>query len=137
MQLNPTTTKKGKKGFTLIEITLVLALILGLIAILIVSIRSYLMHADRTRCILTITDTQKAVRSEANAYELNIGAPFPTSRLVPAYFATLPRCPSTNSNYQNLFSQVPAYGTLYFRCATIMTVNSGVRNHNPDPDNKW
>lgn len=59
----------SKKGFTLIEITLVLGLTLGLAAALIFGLAAFNNGADRAKCLLNIANVQKAVRSLQNLNE--------------------------------------------------------------------
>ncbi len=61
------------KGFTLIEITLVLGLTLGLAAALIFGLTAFQRGSDRAKCLLNISNTQKAVRSWANLNEVAPG----------------------------------------------------------------
>lgn len=60
-------------GFTLIEITLVLGLTLGLAAALIFGLSAFQQGADRAKCLLNIANVQKAVRSLQNLNELRPG----------------------------------------------------------------
>jgi type II secretory pathway pseudopilin PulG len=65
--------KKGQAGLTLIEVTLVIAVLLGLISVLFIGVAAYKKGSDRAKCILNISTVQKACRSYANMYEKNIG----------------------------------------------------------------
>ena len=60
MKLN--LNKKGQAGMTLIEITLVIAVLLGLISVLFIGVAAYKKGSDRAKCILNIATVQKAVR---------------------------------------------------------------------------
>lgn len=63
----------SRRGFTLIEITLVIAVFLGLISVLFVGAASYKEGTNRAKCIMTIATMQKAVRSYQNLNELEPG----------------------------------------------------------------
>src|SRR6478672_2181453 len=63
-------------GMTLIEISLVIALLLGLIAVVFLGIGSYRKGADKAKCKMQLASVQKAVRSQANFQNLNIADPF-------------------------------------------------------------
>ncbi|MEC5129447.1 type II secretion system protein [Verrucomicrobiales bacterium BCK34] len=63
----------SRRGFTLIEITLVIAVLLGLISVLFVGAASYKEGTNRAKCIMTIATVQKAVRSYQNLNELEPG----------------------------------------------------------------
>jgi len=66
MKLNHT---KKQAGLTLIEITLVIAVLLGLISVLFIGVSAYKEGSNRAKCILNISSYQKAVRSYQNLYE--------------------------------------------------------------------
>lgn len=63
----------SRKGFTLIEITLVLGLTLGLAAALIFGLAAFQRGSDRAKCLMNISNVQKAVRSWANFNEIAPG----------------------------------------------------------------
>jgi type II secretory pathway pseudopilin PulG len=63
----------SRKGFTLIEITLVLGLTLGLAAALIFGLSAFQKGSDRAKCLMNISNVQKAVRSWANLNEIAPG----------------------------------------------------------------
>lgn len=65
----------SRKGFTLIEITLVLGLTLGLAAALIFGMAAFQRGSDRAKCLLNISNVQKAVRSWANLNEIAPNTP--------------------------------------------------------------
>lgn len=60
---------KKQAGLTLIEITLVIAVLLGLISVLFIGVSAYKEGSDRAKCILNISAYQKAVRSYQNLYD--------------------------------------------------------------------
>ena len=60
-------------GFTLIELTLVIAVLLTLISVLFIGTASYKEGTNRAKCLLTISTVQKAVRAYQNLYELKAG----------------------------------------------------------------
>lgn len=120
------------KGFTLIEITLVIALILGLIAVLFVSIQAYKNGSDRARCIMNIQSVQKAVRSYANLNELNPGGSLASTQLIAtgSFLETAPVCPAAGTYTYG--TQVPEVGTLYGPCSLAET-----RSHVPTSISGW
>ena len=63
-------------GMTLIEISLVIALLLGLIAVVFLGIGSYRKGSDKAKCKMQLAAAQKAVRSQANFQNLNIADAF-------------------------------------------------------------
>lgn len=62
-------------GMTLIEISLVIALLLGLISVVFLGLGSYRKGADTARCKMQLAAVQKAVRSHANFRNLSVGDP--------------------------------------------------------------
>tara|TARA_R110002096_G_scaffold238140_7_gene429596 strand:+ start:2421 stop:2804 length:384 start_codon:yes stop_codon:yes gene_type:complete len=114
MKLNNT---KKQAGLTLIEITLVIAVLLGLISVLFIGVTAYKEGSNRSKCILNISNVQKAVRSYQNLYEKD-----PADALLTATIAgsgkmleTVPTCPS--SGVYTFGTVVPAVGTAYLSCA--------------------
>lgn len=69
-------------GFTLIEMTLVIAVLLTLISVLFIGAGSYKEGANRAKCLLTISSVQKAVRSYQNFHEMEAGDVIAYSTLV-------------------------------------------------------
>src|SRR5215208_1920912 len=61
-------------GMTLIEISLVIALLLGLIAVVFLGIGSYRKGSDKAKCKMQLAAAQKAVRSQANFQNLDQAA---------------------------------------------------------------
>ena len=83
-------------GLTLIEVTLVIALLLGLISVLFIGVKAYKKGSDRAKCLMTSATVQKAVRSYQNLYNLSAGDPLVhTVSLVGTgkMFETVPACP--------------------------------------------
>ena len=91
---------KKQAGLTLIEITLVIAVLLGLISVLFIGVSAYKEGSNRAKCILNISSYQKAVRSYQNLYEksatdtYDVADVAATGKLLEA----LPTCPS-NGDY--------------------------------------
>lgn len=107
-----------KRGFTLIEITMVIALLILLIGILTLSMRAYKDGADRAGCLLTQSNVQKAVRSEAALRNLSEGDPLAVSTLQGPrkYFDVVPTgCPARGT--YTFLGTVPAPGVPYVRCS--------------------
>lgn len=118
MKLLKQKTHAVNSGFTLIEITMVIALIIGLIAILTLSMRAYKDGSDKAGCLMTLANVQKAVRSEAALKDIYEGEALLPAQLVGArkYFAVMPTTCQGRGTYGYL-GTVPAPGTLYARCS--------------------
>jgi type II secretory pathway pseudopilin PulG len=113
--------KQNAAGFTLIEISLVIALLLGLIAVVFLGLGNYRKGADQAKCKMQLAAVQKAVRSHANMQNLTAG----TSPLVAAddvfgpglVMEIEPTCPADGTDY-TWAGVVPAVGVSYGTCDT-------------------
>ena len=129
-------TKINKQaGLTLIEVTLVIAVLLGLISVLFIGVSAYKEGSNRAKCILNISNVQKAVRSYQNLYELSPGGTLASTTIIGTgkMLETSPVCSSTGGAYTYL-SVVPAVGTAYVTCALAGTDES---QHNPTSLTGW
>lgn len=114
MKLNNT---KKQAGLTLIEITLVIAVLLGLISVLFIGVSAYKEGSNRSKCILNISNVQKAVRSYQNLYEKNVGDAITKETIAGTgkMLETEPKCPS-----QGVYAwaaTIPAVGTAHLTCS--------------------
>jgi len=121
MKLN---NNKKQTGLTLIEITLVIAVLLGLISVLFIGVSAYKEGSNRAKCILNISSYQKAVRSYQNLYEIpsagddavyDVADIAGTGKLLETY----PTCPSAGtytpaSDGADL--SIPGVGTAALTC---------------------
>lgn len=104
-------------GMTLIEISLVIALLLGLIAVVFLGIGSYRQGADKAKCKMQLAAVQKAVRSGANMQNLTVNDPLvaATSVFGPGLLMeSAPICPSGGA--YTWTDDVPAVGTPFGNC---------------------
>lgn len=106
----------NRSGMTLIEISLVIALVLGLIAVVFLGLGSYRQGADRAKCKMQLAAVQKAVRSGANMQNLNIGATLAEASVFGAglLMENAPVCPSGGA--YTWLGTVPTLGTPYGNC---------------------
>ena len=123
---------KKQAGLTLIEVTLVIAVLLGLISVLFIGVSAYKEGSNRAKCILNISNVQKATRSYQNLYEKSVG-----DVLVEATIAgtgkmleTVPTCPSAGT--YTWLGTIPAVGTPYLSCSL-----AGTSNHVPSSLTGW
>lgn len=107
-------------GMTLIEISLVIALLLGLIAVVFMGLGTYRQGADKAKCKMQLSAVQKAVRSGANMQNLAIGATLASTDVFGAgkLMETMPACPGDSSAYTWL-GTVPTVGTPYGNCTNV------------------
>jgi prepilin-type N-terminal cleavage/methylation domain-containing protein len=140
-------SKKG--GFSLLELTVVIAVLLSLTTVLVLGARAWKNGADRTCCILTIRNVQTSVRSYQNLYGYNAGGmPYAeggTQDIAAHMFAKgyitgktydevqgFAAC-SGGGNYSRLHPDVfPAPGDLYIKCSLATE-----QDHMLDPGPEW
>jgi type II secretory pathway pseudopilin PulG len=118
MKYNPILRSKKAAGFTLIEISLVIALLLGLIAVVFIGLGSYREGSNKAQCKMQLAAVQKAVRSYANMNNIVIDAAgtIPDTHLEDGtIMAVKPVCPSGGTyTYKAL---APAVGIPYADCS--------------------
>lgn len=113
-----TNTKWARqRGTTLIELSVVIAVILLLVGVLFIGVQAWRDGANRAACLVNQSSWQKAARGYENINLLNPGAALPHANLVgPAlYFGALPICPSAGAyTYADV---VPVTGVEYLTCS--------------------
>jgi hypothetical protein len=116
----------NRSGMTLIEISLVIALLLGLIAVVFLGIGSYRAGADKAKCKMQLASVQKAVRAGSNFQALEIGDALADTSVFGAglMMASAPTCPS--GGVITWAATVPAIGTPYGNCAYVLGGTSHV-----------
>lgn len=129
------TKNNSQAGLTLIEITLVIAVLLGLISVLFIGVSAYKEGSNRAKCILNISNVQKAVRSYQNLYELEVADALANATIMGTgkMLETVPGCPTTTGTYTFL-AVVPAIGTPYLTCSLA---GSAASQHNPSSVSGW
>ena len=111
---------KRQKGMTLIEITLVIAILLGLIAVLFIGISAYKKGADNAKCILQMATIQKLIISYGNLNGLSSAAPASIADLIAdQYISAAPKCPQLNASYTELLA-LPDSSTAYLTCPNAL-----------------
>ena len=107
-------------GYTLIEVTTVITVILGLIIVLYVQFKAYKEGADRAACIQNIATVQRAIRSYGNLFEYYPGDSVPglKSRFIGIgkFVEEEPECPD-DGTYTFLEDTMPMPGALYIDCS--------------------
>jgi type II secretory pathway pseudopilin PulG len=114
---------KKQAGLTLIEVTLVIAVLLGLISVLFIGVSAYREGSNRAKCILNISNVQKAVRSYQNLYELSPGDTLASTTIIGTgrMLETAPACGSGGTYTYG--AAVPAVGSAYASCSLAATLN--------------
>lgn len=110
---------KNLRAQTLIELTLVISVLLGLIAVLFIGVRAYRRGTDRAVCIQNIASAQKAVRSLGNLRDLGPGdtvAGLRSELIGPGKFVPQePDCPG-GGTYSDNGDVLPDPGIPYLSC---------------------
>jgi type II secretory pathway pseudopilin PulG len=126
------TKNNSQAGLTLIEIALVIAVLLGLISVLFIGVSAYKEGSNRAKCILNISNVQKAVRSYQNLYELAVTDALANATIMGSgkMLETVPSCPSAGT--YTFETTVPATGTPYLTCGLSATAQ-----HAPSSVSGW
>jgi type II secretory pathway pseudopilin PulG len=114
-QLNTTNQQVGQSGTTLIELSVVIAVLLLLVGVLFIGITAWKNGANTAACIINLSSIQKAARGYANMNQLNTGASLPVATLTSAgFWVTVPTCPAGGGYTPK--NVVPSQGTAYMTC---------------------
>ena len=110
---------------TLIEITLVIAILLGLIAILFLGISAYKKGADRSKCILQMATIEKIAISHGNMFGINPGGALANALLVSeGYLPAAYTCPDTGTyTYTDTHPTGSAGTPAYTSCSNAAPVH--------------
>jgi type II secretory pathway pseudopilin PulG len=114
----------GQRGTTLIELSVVIAVLLLLVGVLFIGVNAWKTGSNTAACIINLSSIQKAARGYQNMNGLATAAPLPVTTLTGAgFWMTLPTCP-TGVAYVFL-TTVPVTGVAYATCP--------VSSHVPSP----
>jgi prepilin-type N-terminal cleavage/methylation domain-containing protein len=118
-----------QRGTTLIELSVVIAVILLLVGVLFIGVQAWKDGANKAACIVTLASVQKAVRGYQNMNGLNFGATLASTNIVGTglYFSVMPTCPAGGS--YTLASTIPTSGTAAMTCS--------IAGHVPANTNNW
>jgi prepilin-type N-terminal cleavage/methylation domain-containing protein len=123
-----------QRGTTLIELSVVIAVILLLVGVLFIGVQAWRDGANKSACILNLATIQKAARGYSNMNQLDTGAGLTQAMLVKAdgtgFFTVAPACPSQGTYTWG--TTVPAVGTQYVTCDST---KGGA--HAPANTNSW
>jgi len=105
-----------QRGTTLIELSVVIAVLLRLVGVLFIGITAWKNGANTAVSIINLSSIQKAVRGYQNMNALNTGDPLPVATLTSAGFWTAaPVCPA-GGTYTST-ATVPSQGITYMTCS--------------------
>ncbi len=120
------------RAMTLVEVTLVLATILGLVSVTFIGAASYKNGANRALCVHQVANVQKAMRCYCNFYELEPLEPVTDlkKRIIKdsKFFYVEPSCPSQGT-YTYFKDTVPNVGELFIQCS--------IPDHGPKDTYSW
>ncbi|WAC19330.1 type II secretion system protein [Luteolibacter sp. SL250] len=127
------------QGMTLLELTVVIFVLMGLISILFVAAQAWKRGADRGMCVMNIQVTQKALRSFSNLYGYNPGDSVTGLKdkiFSPGGFIeVMPVCKGGGEYFFGGASgedAIPQVGHLYLECSY-----SESRGHSLPPNGEW
>jgi prepilin-type N-terminal cleavage/methylation domain-containing protein len=108
-----------QRGTTLIELSVVIAVLLLLVGVLFIGITAWKNGANKAACLVNVSSIQKAVRGYENMNGLKAGDPCVLANIVGVglYFAAMPKCPTTGVAYV-AGAVVPADGVAWTNCVT-------------------
>lgn len=119
-------------GLTMIEVTMVVSALLGLISVSFFGVNAYKNGSDRAMCIVHVTQVQKAVRSFANFHLIDPGGSHSGLKdavIGPGRFIEeIPVCPS-GGTYSFLEDRMPEFGETYMSCS--------IEEHRPTTTYRW
>ena len=105
-----------QRGTTLIELSVVIAVLLLLVGVLFIGITAWKNGANTAACIVNLSSIQKAVRGYQNMNGLATGATLTVATMTSAgFWAVAPVCPA-GGTYTPL-GTVPSQGIAYMRCS--------------------
>jgi type II secretory pathway pseudopilin PulG len=121
MNIIKTNRRAGQSGTTLIELSVVIAVILLLVGVLFVGVTAWKANANKAACLVNLASLQKAVRGYENAHTDTAPTTIPANQLVTdGYFGAIPTCPANGKYTPDASSAavtIPAPGNAAFACA--------------------
>ena len=109
--------RSRQRGTTLIELSVVIAVLLHLVGVLFIGITAWKNGANTAACIVNLSSIQKAARGYANMNSLFTASPETEAQLTTAGFWTAsPTCPAggTYTYKATVLPQGSAYATCSF-----------------------
>jgi prepilin-type N-terminal cleavage/methylation domain-containing protein len=105
-----------QRGTTLIELSVVIAVLLLLVGVLFIGITAWKSGANTAACVVNLSSIQKAARGYANMNGLSTGSAETSATLTGAgFWATAPVCPAGGTYTYG--TTTPAQGTAYTTCS--------------------
>lgn len=123
---------KHSAGLTLIEVTLVIAVLLGLISVLFIGASAYKEGTNRSFCLLNISQVQKGVRAYQNMYQKEFNDSLAKEQFIGTgkLLESIPECRS-GGEYAWL-GKIPPLDTSYLSCS-----KANSNSHVPQNTSGW
>ena len=104
-----------QRGTTLIELSVVIAVLLLLVGVLFIGISAWKNGANTAACIVNLSSMQKAARGYQNLNQLSPGSGETSAQLLAASFwSSTPVCPAGGT--YSFGTTVPIVGAAYVSC---------------------
>ncbi|RBP36078.1 prepilin-type N-terminal cleavage/methylation domain-containing protein [Roseimicrobium gellanilyticum] len=117
---------RASAGFTLIEISLVISLLVSLLAVIFFGLDVFRQGSDQATCRMQLASVQKAVRSHANLNNMKFTDPLPEDSVVfgggSPLLAVKPECPA--GGLYTWLNAVPAIGVPYGDCTGTTPIHT-------------
>lgn len=126
--------RRRRAGFSLIEISIAITVILLLAGVAFMGVTAYLNVGYRTQCVLNISNVQTAIRTYSNANQYSPGATVTGLQglvIGSGLMVETPVCPG-GGTYTYGGTTVPAVGTAYLTCSLAAS-----QNHVPKTTAGW
>ena len=122
-----------QRGTTLVELSVVIAVILLLVSVLFIGISAWRNGANRAACLVNISSVQKAVRGYQNLHadDATITGVTMAALVTDQYFGAAPTCPAGGAYTVNA-QPFPAPGTAAMTCSF-----AGPPTHVPTSTANW
>jgi prepilin-type N-terminal cleavage/methylation domain-containing protein len=105
-----------QRGTTLIELSVVIAVLLLLVGVLFIGITAWKSGANTAACVVNLSSIQKAARGYANMNGLSTGSAELVATLTTAgFWATAPVCPAGGT--YTFGTTTPVQGAAYTTCS--------------------
>jgi type II secretory pathway pseudopilin PulG len=134
MNIIKTNRRALQSGTTLVELSVVIAVILLLVSVLFVGVTAWKNSANRAACLVNLSSIQKAVRGYQNSHaDDSTVVSVPANALVTdGYFGSVPTCPAAGTYAPN-----PASAAIPFPAAGAAAVTCSVATHAPTSTANW
>jgi type II secretory pathway pseudopilin PulG len=142
MNIIKTNRRALQSGTTLVELSVVIAVILLLVSVLFIGVNAWKNSANRAACLVNLATLQKAVRGYQNSHADVVPAltQVPAGGLVTdGYFGVGPTCPAAGTyapdpGVAGAAIPFPAAGVAAVTCSLG---NPNPLNHTPANTNNW